>query len=121
MTLPPVWLSLSNSSAAPGILGQAGFQIASAREPAACSQHAEVPTFGTFCAAAATQVKNGSNPKRVGLPSDIIATQEEGMNYHATGLHHVTACAGGAQEDIDFFTAVEIGRASCRERVLRLV
>ena len=25
-------------------------------------------------------------------------------NYPATGYHHITACAGGAQEDVDFFT-----------------
>lgn len=28
------------------------------------------------------------------------------MSTLVTGLHHVTACAGGAQEDIDFFTQV---------------
>src|SRR5580693_6177587 len=28
------------------------------------------------------------------------------MNYPVTGIHHITACAGRAQEDIDFFTAI---------------
>lgn len=28
------------------------------------------------------------------------------MNYPLTGYHHITACAGGAQEDVDFFTKV---------------
>jgi glyoxalase family protein len=26
------------------------------------------------------------------------------MNYPLTGYHHITACAGGAQEDVNFFT-----------------
>ena len=28
------------------------------------------------------------------------------MDYPVTGLHHITVCAAGAQEDIDFFTKV---------------
>src|SRR5499427_2639737 len=32
------------------------------------------------------------------------------MNYPVTGLHHVTACAGAAQPDIDFFTQVDAQR-----------
>jgi len=28
------------------------------------------------------------------------------MNYPLTGYHHITACAGGAQEDVNFFTNV---------------
>lgn len=39
------------------------------------------------------------------------------MNYPATGLHHVTACAGGAQEDIDFFTAV-VGQRMIKQTIL---
>ena len=49
----------------------------------------------------------------------------------SSGIHHVTAIAGAAQRNLDFYTRVlglrmvkktvnfdEIGRASCRERVL---
>ena len=32
------------------------------------------------------------------------------MNYPVTGLHHITACAAGAQEDINFFTQVVVQR-----------
>jgi glyoxalase family protein len=39
------------------------------------------------------------------------------MNYPATGLHHVTACAGGAQEDIDFFTQV-VGQRLIKQTIL---
>ena len=39
------------------------------------------------------------------------------MNYPATGLHHVTACAGGAQEDIDFFTQI-VGQRLIKQTVL---
>ena len=28
------------------------------------------------------------------------------MNYPLTGYHHITACSGGAQEDVNFFTQV---------------
>ena len=28
------------------------------------------------------------------------------MDYHVTGLHHITLCAAGAQEDVDFITQV---------------
>jgi glyoxalase family protein len=28
------------------------------------------------------------------------------MEYPLTGYHHITACAGGAQEDVDFFTQI---------------
>src|SRR6266699_6408138 len=28
------------------------------------------------------------------------------MNYPLTGYHHITACAAGAQEDVNFFTKV---------------
>jgi glyoxalase family protein len=34
-----------------------------------------------------------------------------------TGLHHVTACAGGAQEDIDFFTQV-VGQRLIKQTIL---
>src|SRR5262249_10213598 len=27
-------------------------------------------------------------------------------NYPATGYHHITACVGGAQEDMNFFTGI---------------
>jgi len=39
------------------------------------------------------------------------------MNYPATGYHHITACAGGAQEDIDFFTGV-VGQRLAKQTVL---
>jgi len=39
------------------------------------------------------------------------------MNYPATGLHHVTACAGGAQEDLDFFTQV-VGQRLIKQTIL---
>lgn len=28
------------------------------------------------------------------------------MEYPVSGIHHITLCAGGAQEDIDFLTQV---------------
>ncbi|MGA8767287.1 MAG: VOC family protein [Candidatus Acidiferrales bacterium] len=39
------------------------------------------------------------------------------MNYPATGYHHITACAGGAQEDVDFFTGV-VGQRLAKQTVL---
>src|SRR5579862_6403551 len=39
------------------------------------------------------------------------------MEYPATELHHVTACVGGAQEDIDFFTQV-VGQRLIKQTVL---
>ena len=39
------------------------------------------------------------------------------MNYPATGLHHVTACAGAAQQDIDFFTQV-VGQRMIKQTIL---
>lgn len=39
------------------------------------------------------------------------------MSYTVTGLHHVTACAGGAQEDIDFFTQV-VGQRMIKQTIL---
>jgi glyoxalase family protein len=39
------------------------------------------------------------------------------MNYPATGLHHVTSCAGGAQEDINFHTQV-IGQRMIKQTIL---
>jgi glyoxalase family protein len=39
------------------------------------------------------------------------------MNYPATGLHHVTACAGAAQPDIDFFTQV-VGQRMIKQTIL---
>jgi len=39
------------------------------------------------------------------------------MNYPVTGIHHITACAGGAQQDIDFFTAI-VGLRMVKQTVL---
>lgn len=39
------------------------------------------------------------------------------MEYPVTGLHHVTACASGAQEDIDFFTRV-VGQRMIKQTIL---
>jgi len=39
------------------------------------------------------------------------------MNYPVTGIHHITACAGGAQEDIDFFTQI-LGLRMVKQTVL---
>jgi len=39
------------------------------------------------------------------------------MNYPATGYHHITACAGGAQQDVDFFTGI-VGQRLAKQTVL---
>jgi glyoxalase family protein len=39
------------------------------------------------------------------------------MKYPATGYHHITACAAGAQEDVDFFTGV-VGQRLVKQTVL---
>jgi glyoxalase family protein len=39
------------------------------------------------------------------------------MSYPITGLHHITACASGAQQDIDFFTQV-VGQRLIKQTVL---
>jgi len=39
------------------------------------------------------------------------------MNYPATGYHHITACAGGAQEDVNFYTGV-VGQRLAKQTVL---
>jgi len=39
------------------------------------------------------------------------------LNYPLTGYHHITICAGGAQEDIDFFTGV-VGLRMAKQTVL---
>ncbi len=39
------------------------------------------------------------------------------MNYPLTGYHHITACAGGAQEDVNFFTQV-LGLRMAKQTVL---
>ena len=39
------------------------------------------------------------------------------MNYPLTGYHHITACVGGAQEDVDFFTQV-VGLRMAKQTVL---
>jgi len=40
-----------------------------------------------------------------------------GYDYPATGYHHMTACAAGAQEDVDFFTHV-VGQRLVKQTVL---
>jgi len=39
------------------------------------------------------------------------------VNYPVTGYHHITACASGAQEDVDFFTGV-VGQRLAKQTVL---
>ena len=39
------------------------------------------------------------------------------MDYPVTGIHHLTACASGAQEDIDFFTKV-VGQRMIKQTIL---
>ena len=39
------------------------------------------------------------------------------MNYPLTGYHHITACAGGAQEDVEFFTQ-SVGLRMAKQTVL---
>lgn len=39
------------------------------------------------------------------------------MEYPLTGYHHITACAGGAQEDVDFFTKI-VGLRMAKQTVL---
>jgi len=39
------------------------------------------------------------------------------MNYPLTGYHHITACAGGAQEDVEFFTQA-VGLRMAKQTVL---
>jgi glyoxalase family protein len=39
------------------------------------------------------------------------------MKYPVTGIHHITACAGRAQEDIDFFTGI-VGLRMVKQTVL---
>src|SRR5215475_5439918 len=39
------------------------------------------------------------------------------MHYPLTGYHHITACAGGAQEDVNFFTNV-LGLRMAKQTVL---
>jgi glyoxalase family protein len=43
--------------------------------------------------------------------------EEHFVNYLVTGYHHITACAGGAQEDLDFFTGV-VGQRLVKQTVL---
>jgi len=38
-------------------------------------------------------------------------------NYPATGYHHITACSGGAQEDVNFFTGI-VGQRLAKQTVL---
>src|SRR5579871_5949423 len=39
------------------------------------------------------------------------------MSSPVTGIHHITACANGAQEDIDFFTTV-VGQRLIKQTIL---
>ncbi len=39
------------------------------------------------------------------------------MKYNVSGIHHITACAGGAQQDIDFFTQI-VGLRMVKQTVL---
>jgi glyoxalase family protein len=39
------------------------------------------------------------------------------MNYPVTGIHHITVCASGAQEDVDFFTQV-VGQRLIKQTIL---
>ena len=39
------------------------------------------------------------------------------MDYPLTGYHHITACAGGAQEDVNFFTQA-VGLRMAKQTVL---
>ena len=39
------------------------------------------------------------------------------MDYPLTGYHHITACAGGAQEDVEFFTQA-VGLRMAKQTVL---
>lgn len=39
------------------------------------------------------------------------------MEYPVTGIHHITLCAGGAQDDVDFFTGV-VGQRLIKQTVL---
>src|ERR1700734_3688986 len=39
------------------------------------------------------------------------------MKYNVSGIHHITACAGGAQQDIDFFTKI-VGLRMVKQTVL---
>lgn len=39
------------------------------------------------------------------------------MDYPVTGLHHITACASGAQDDINFFTQV-VGQRLIKQTIL---
>ncbi|PWU08990.1 MAG: ring-cleaving dioxygenase [Terriglobia bacterium] len=39
------------------------------------------------------------------------------MTYPLTGYHHITACVGGAQEDVDFFTQI-VGLRMAKQTVL---
>jgi len=48
-----------------------------------------------------------------------IACKVEGtnMSYPVIGIHHITACAGAAQQDIDFFTEI-VGLRMVKQTVL---
>jgi glyoxalase family protein len=39
------------------------------------------------------------------------------MDYPVTGFHHITVCAGRAQEDVDFFTQV-VGQRLIKQTIL---
>src|SRR5579862_5889396 len=42
---------------------------------------------------------------------------EDRLKYNVSGIHHITACAGGAQQDIDFFTEI-LGLRMVKQTVL---
>src|SRR5688572_30816963 len=66
--------------------------------------------------AASGQAPGSSNVHKVA----IAAWQERGRGHMANlvkGLHHITLCASGAQEDIDFLTKV-MGQRLIKQTVL---
>jgi glyoxalase family protein len=54
-----------------------------------------------------------SGPEDIHLPQGGLFF----MDYPVTGLHHITVCAAGAQEDIDFFTQV-VGQRLIKQTIL---
>ena len=57
-----------------------------------------------------------SNESVKPIATHFIA-QLGGHNYPATGYHHITACAGGAQEDVNFFTGI-VGQRLAKQTIL---
>jgi catechol 2,3-dioxygenase-like lactoylglutathione lyase family enzyme len=50
-------------------------------------------------------------------PWSYARAEKKQMTYSVTGIHHITACAGGAQQDIDFFTQI-VGLRMVKQTVL---